>query len=267
MNDNNNDTEAEIREMTETTMLGALMHCVVEQCKALPKSWQQLSEAEQRDYLARVEAQCRSAVRQAVHILVAQDRVVIPATVNKVVFKDGVSAEVKLSPGAPGRHDLADAEGEIVHILIIDNTALNSDQGKPKPEKDQRDLPLDDDAGTDPEPPPDSDDGSGGAAAQLPLDSIEKMPRARRESLIKQAADVVISSQLASVEFLANNLGVSEHIAGQIMAVLVEGGIVSTPNHEGLRRVLVVDAQEPDQKGGDEDQRGKGGLSRKGKAA
>lgn len=110
-----NDLSATIAEMTEATMLGTLMQCVIEQVKVLPKPWQALSESQQREYLDRVEAQMRDAVKRAVFLLAAQESVTIPATVTKVVFKDGVKAELELTPGAPGRHDLADAEGETVH--------------------------------------------------------------------------------------------------------------------------------------------------------
>lgn len=236
--DNNNSTPPEVEAMTEATMVGALMQCVVEQLKVLPKPWQALGEREQQEFLDRVQGQVEGAVKKAVFLLAAQDRVVIPATVNKVVFKDGVKAELELAPGAPGRHDLADAEGELVYILIGDNTALESRAGRPKAEKDQRDLPLND-INDDDADPTDEDNG----APKLALDGLEQLPRAERDALIKRATDLVVSSQVASVSLLAQQLDVSEHVAGQILAVLAEGGVVSAPNHEGLRRVLVVDGE------------------------
>jgi len=241
MTDKKRDFEVsdEVQEMTEATMLGALMQCVLEQCKALPKPWQALGEIEQGEYLARVELQCRNTVRQAIRLICAQDRVVIPATVNKVVFKDGVKAELELTPGAPGRHDLADAEGQIVHILIVDTTALDSSEGKPKPEKDQRDLPLD----AEDVDPPEFEEVASTQVAIEDMDSVEKMPRAQRDALVKKAADLVVEYQIASTTFLQQKLGVSLHVVGQLLAVLASSGIVSAPNHEGLRTVLVVDGE------------------------
>lgn len=128
-------------EVAENTMLGDMMHCVLSQVKAIQKPWEALGETEQEDYLLSIEAQMRMAVKQAVRIILAQERVVISATVNKVVFKDGVKAEVELLPSSPGRHDLADAEGQIVQILIAHTKHLTEgDQNKPKAERDQRDL-------------------------------------------------------------------------------------------------------------------------------
>lgn len=59
-------------EIAENTLLGDLMRCVIEQIKVLPKPWDALSEAEQQDYLDRIEVQVADAVRQAVKIIASQ---------------------------------------------------------------------------------------------------------------------------------------------------------------------------------------------------
>lgn len=130
--------------IAESTMLGDMMNCVLNQVKAIPKPWEKLGEAEQADYLDSIEAQMRNAVRQAVHIINAQERIVIPAMVDKVTFKDGVQAVLQLPKGADGRHELSDAEGHLVQILILDTSGIGEDEGKPQPEKDQKTLPLQD---------------------------------------------------------------------------------------------------------------------------
>lgn len=243
MQDNENEVAQTKEEMTEATMLGDLMQCIVEQCKALPKPWQALSEAQQRDYLERVEKQVRESIKKAIFLLAAQESIVVPAIVNKVVFKDSVTVELKLTPGASGRHDIADAEGDVVHIMIIDQAALEGCEGKPIPEKDQRELPIEN------EPEPQQP-----AVQDLPAlenktyKSLAEMPRNIRERLEQEAVDVVVEYQVAATSLLQTKLHVSAEIAAELLAVLAANGIVSTPNHEGLRTVLVLggDSQQED---------------------
>jgi hypothetical protein len=128
-------------EVAEETFLGDLMQCVLNQVKAIQKPWQQLSEAEQDSYLLSMEAQMRDATRKAMSIITAQDRTVLPVKVIKVVFKDGVKAEVELVAGSPGRHELADSEGTIVQIMIADIEHLTGGrEGVPTADKDQPSL-------------------------------------------------------------------------------------------------------------------------------
>lgn len=134
----------EYTDLAEQTFLGDLMQCVLDQVKAIQKPWQTLPEAEQDSYLNSMEAQLREATRKAMRILTAQDQTVIPIKVIKVVFKDGVKAEVELVAGSPGRHELADSEGQIVQLLIADIGHLTAGrEGIPQADKDQPGL-LDD---------------------------------------------------------------------------------------------------------------------------
>ena len=103
------------------------MACVKEQVKALPRSWQELNESQQRDYLYRIEVQCRDAVRQAIAIIMAQDMITVNAMVESVTFKDGVKAVLKLTRGADGCHELADSEGAVVKIVIAHTDHLVSE--------------------------------------------------------------------------------------------------------------------------------------------
>ena len=76
-------------EISENTLLGDLMKCVIEQIKVLPKPWDALSEAEQQDYLDRVELQVSEAVRKTVAIVTSKEMINVPATIDSVTFKDG----------------------------------------------------------------------------------------------------------------------------------------------------------------------------------
>ncbi|AMO55652.1 hypothetical protein GZ77_09025 [Endozoicomonas montiporae] len=129
-------------QLTASTLLGDLMGLVTDEVKALPDVWQKLSELQQQEVIVRVKKQCTNAVAQAVRIMATGDRVSLLATVDTVTFKDGVKAVFKMPGNSPGRHDLADAEGETVMIVIPDTDAYMGGE-EPEADPDQPAFDLD----------------------------------------------------------------------------------------------------------------------------
>lgn len=128
-------------EVSEQTMLGDLMKCVIEQVKVLPKPWDALSEDEQREYLDRVDLQVADAVRQAISIINSQGNISVPAKVESVTYKDGCKVVLKAVGDITNTIHLAEAEGSFVNVIIPADGLIN-DNGKPEPEPDQRGLEL-----------------------------------------------------------------------------------------------------------------------------
>lgn len=128
-------------EVSEKTLLGDLMKCVIEQVKELPKPWQALSENEQRDFLDRVDLQVADAVRQAIAIISSRGHINVPAKIESVTYKDGCKVVLKAIGDIANTIHLAEAEGQIVGVIISAEDLL-ADAGKPAPEPDQRGLEL-----------------------------------------------------------------------------------------------------------------------------
>ena len=146
------DHETETIETTETepsvavnvaaeTMLADLMSAVVDELKLLPDCWQKLSEKKQDDALYRIEHRLRANISMAVSIIAADGRAVIDADVEQVVFKDGIKCVLKLGMSNPARHDLADAVGHPVLIVVGDDKQFMGGE-LPRAEPDQSDLPI-----------------------------------------------------------------------------------------------------------------------------
>ncbi|UYM14278.1 hypothetical protein [Endozoicomonas euniceicola] len=129
-------------QLTESTLLGDLMGLVTDELKALPDVWQKLPEHQQQEVIFRIKQRCMNAVAQAVRIMATGDRVSLLATVDTVTFKDGVKAVLKMPGNSPGRHDLADAEGETVMIVIPDTDAYMGGE-EPEADPDQPAFDLD----------------------------------------------------------------------------------------------------------------------------
>lgn len=117
------------------------MRLVVETAKALPKSWQELSEREQEDYLYRIETQCRDAVRQCVQIIASEGYVRIPVQIKSTTIKEGVVVQAELVQSSQVI-DLVSAETKMAMLVLANSDAFTQDEGKPQAEVDQRSLEL-----------------------------------------------------------------------------------------------------------------------------
>lgn len=131
-----------------------LLEAMVLELKMLPKPWPALTKHQQDDVINRMRKRVVTSVAQAVHIIASDGRAVADATLKKVVFKGGITAEFELSKTCPTRHQLADAEGKLCLIVVADPAEYLADMDGVKGESDQRAMDL----GT--EYAPDSD-GSG----------------------------------------------------------------------------------------------------------
>lgn len=142
------DAEPEIalegtRAIARESLLGDLMHSMLDEVKAIPDVWQKLPQYKQDQVLARIEGRSRTILGRVVEIIAADARPSIPANVESVTVKDGIKAVLAVSRSSPQRHDLVDAQGSAVMIVIADAEPYTGGE-KPKSERDQGTLPLGD---------------------------------------------------------------------------------------------------------------------------
>lgn len=136
-------TQANAREIARETMLGDLMQSIIDEMKAMPDVWPKLSESKQDQVIYRVECMSRRVVGKAVEIIAADARPSIAAVVESVTVKDGIKAVLTVSRTSSQRHELVDAQGSAVMIVIADAEPYTGGE-KPKSERDQGTLPLGD---------------------------------------------------------------------------------------------------------------------------
>lgn len=117
------DNPVDPEEFAKEFMLGNLIKASSKQFKALPVPFFQLKEAEQRRLLHELEDDIREAVSSAINVIAANARMVFRASVDQVVFKDGVKAVLTMGKTEQA-HALADVEGETVLIVIEDRSTL-----------------------------------------------------------------------------------------------------------------------------------------------
>lgn len=119
-----------------------LLEMMVLELKMLPKPWPKLSQNQQNDVIDRMRARVLDGIKTAVHMIASDGRAVADATLKKVVFKGGITAEFELSKSCPTRHQLADAEGKLCLIVVADAADYTGDMDGVKGESDQRTMDL-----------------------------------------------------------------------------------------------------------------------------
>ena len=134
----------DIVSITEDMMLGEMLQIVIDEIKAAPDVWQKMSQDQQDDMIDRCKRRLTGVVEQAVTHIVAAGRPVITADVESVTFKDGIKAVLKVSQSNPLRHELADATGLQVLVVVTDIKQFSGGTEGVKSDDDQPGLPLDD---------------------------------------------------------------------------------------------------------------------------
>lgn len=126
-------------EIASETMLGDLMHVVVDSVKSMPRTWQEMSEQQQDDYLAMIDKQCRAAIEQCVQIIASQGMVRMPVEIVQTTIKDGVKVQVELVR-AEQVVEMVEARTKYAMLVMANVNDFVGEEGKPKADKDQQDL-------------------------------------------------------------------------------------------------------------------------------
>lgn len=104
------------------------------------RPWDQRSESDQRQAVHEIEAFARDIVKRAVEIIAGHGRKTIQATIDQVVFKDGIKAVIVASRVDPNRHLLADSVNSRVLIVVADPDEFTGERKEVEIKPDQAEL-------------------------------------------------------------------------------------------------------------------------------
>jgi hypothetical protein len=124
-------------EVAAETMVGDLMQFLIQELKVAPKPWQAMSEEEQQEVIDRSKARVESTVRHCIRLLAAGDRPTLAGQLASITMKDGIKAVVELPKHTAARHELFDAQGSEVLIVVMapEVFAGGVDQVQPDPQQ------------------------------------------------------------------------------------------------------------------------------------
>lgn len=131
----------DVLEFAEEELSGKLLQIVVNQLEGNRQPWNSYPKDDQEIKLNSMRLAIEEAVKGAVYVIASGHRSYLKAGVESVTFKDGVKAVLTLLKTADA-HDLADAEGSQVLIVITDAEKFLQGGEKIKAQADQHSLPL-----------------------------------------------------------------------------------------------------------------------------
>ncbi|GAA0623457.1 hypothetical protein [Thalassospira tepidiphila] len=131
--------ENEVGAVVET-LKGDYSRAVCDWFRNAPKTWQEMSEDEQKEFIARLSEHTENLIGQAIRAIARQGRTVIEAKLDQVTIKDGIKGVVTMSQHAEDRHALYDAQGLPVLIVVAGSKNQYTGGDMPQPEPDQPDM-------------------------------------------------------------------------------------------------------------------------------
>jgi len=140
------ETEAQHRErvaaIARETMTGDLRDCILDFLKHNnnPLPWNVQGEGAQRDTVEKVTKAVQTAVEKCVLLIASDARPTIVANLKKVTVADEIKAEVTLGKGDPQRHNLIDAQGMTVLIIVTDSAPYEGEKAPVDIKADQGNL-------------------------------------------------------------------------------------------------------------------------------
>lgn len=140
--------ENKATELAAETLTADIANTITGWFKAQTKPWQLMSYDEQSALISGASKLSHDTVREAVQIIAAEGRKTISAHLEKVEFGDkGIKATVTASKSSQFRHDLSDAQGLDILIVVADAGEFTGGelQGADAPKNGQEELPLEDD--------------------------------------------------------------------------------------------------------------------------
>jgi len=135
-------TNPKIPEFAREELAGKLKAMCVGLLESFKNPWNMTSEKNQQIALAKMEEVIQQGVRRAVLVIATERAPRLSATVESVTFKDGIKAVLTLDRHTDGRHDLADAEGTTVLIVMANPEAYTGGMEKTGAAPDQGALGL-----------------------------------------------------------------------------------------------------------------------------
>jgi hypothetical protein len=125
--------------MAREGLLAGLVLAVTKHLRSLEKPWSKLPETTQKTVINEIREDLQEHVYDAVDLIASDYRTCFRAKVDQVTFKGGVKA-VLLMGNDEASHELADAEGGTVLVVIEDPARYAVDASLPKADGNQRDL-------------------------------------------------------------------------------------------------------------------------------
>lgn len=126
--------------LKKETLFGDVRDALLDRIRNLKKPWQKMTEAEQRELVEGVERGVKHLIQQMTTIIAADGRKTLVGTLDSIAVKGGMKAVIKLSKSDKNRHELVDAEGKEVLVVVADAEPYLGEESPADIDRDQMDM-------------------------------------------------------------------------------------------------------------------------------
>jgi hypothetical protein len=132
--------------LASATMAGDIRDFILDRLKHEhdPLPWHMRGQVKQLETVQRVTSAVDALVRQAVAAIAADGRKVIRGSVDQIVVKDGIKAVIKVIQSDPLRHQLIDAQGSDIMLVVSDASTFTGARSEVKIDPDQKSIGIGD---------------------------------------------------------------------------------------------------------------------------
>jgi hypothetical protein len=117
-----------------------ILAALVNELRTLPDHFSRLNEENQQKCIERLKDKIRGGIDKAIRIIVHGELAAVPAKLEHVNWKDGLTCGLKIQRDAMYRHALSDAQGTTVLLVVTDATRWVARMDEVKAKSDQIDL-------------------------------------------------------------------------------------------------------------------------------
>ncbi|RQU41349.1 cell division protein FtsK [Burkholderia cenocepacia] len=135
-------TDKNVLQMTAESIGKDLLSALVTEIKLLPDMWVKLSEKKQNGVIDRLKARVEHNVKMATHLNASNGRIVVQGDLDQITIKDGVKAVVKFGGSQPNLHELYEASGKTVLVVVANPSEHTGGMDEIRGESDQRGFDL-----------------------------------------------------------------------------------------------------------------------------
>ena len=137
-----NDDVKKLLSMTSESVGRDLLQALLQEINLLPDLWVKLSKKKQDDVIERMRDRIETNVKMAVHQIASNGRTVVSGDIDQITIKDGVKCVVKFGLNAANLHELYEAQGQAVLVVVANPDQHTGGMDDIAGESDQRAMDL-----------------------------------------------------------------------------------------------------------------------------
>ena len=129
--------------LSASTLKTLLMEITLEELKAANDVWHKLGEREQDDTINRIEKRVSDTTKRVLELFATAGISHVCATLESITVKDGIKGVVSLSRHDAQRHEVLDAQGQTVWLVLANPEQFTDTAHGHEADADQAQLDLD----------------------------------------------------------------------------------------------------------------------------